>query len=169
MVTRGTDKDKWPEPVAASGLQWLCTVSPQDGSSGTGWYYGGLQGWRKLFFPLLFPLQQLLAALCRLQKPRSMPKCGFAISKAIKPNSDSIGSTPQLKICYRLRGGGGGVGMGRKARLPPDTLLPTPSGTGCWFLGRGGIPTRPLTHICFTFTHNGTREPQSQGSAYEKE
>lgn len=126
MVTRGTDKDKWPEPVAASGLQWLCTVSPQDGSSGTGWYYGGLQGWRKLFFPLLFPLQQLLAALCRLQKPRSMPKCGFAISKAIKPNSDSIGSTPQLKICYRLRGGwwsGDGAQGQITSRYPsPHTL-----------------------------------------------
>lgn len=74
-----------------------------------------------------------------------MLKCGFVISKAIKSNPDSIASASQLKTCCRLQG----VGVGCKARLTPDTLLPTPSlpllpssGTGCWFLDRGGDPNQ---------------------------
>lgn len=73
---------------------------------------GGQNG-ESPYFPCFPPLEQLPAALCRLQKPRSMLQCSFAISKAIMSNSDSIGSAPQLKkTCCRLQG----VGVGCKAR-----------------------------------------------------
>lgn len=121
------------------------------------------RGQRKSFFPLLAaPLDQLLAALCGLQKPGSMLKCGFPISNAIKSNSDLIGSAPQLTTCCRLQA----VGMGYKARPAPQTPLPPPSlPTSFSTLRR----SQPLLPPQFTFIHSSTTDLQRQSPAYQKE
>ena len=98
----------------------------------------------QLSCPLPSPLAESPALLQGLQKPRSILKCGFSISKAIKSN-------PLLVECKLHSPAEGScrvelAQLGASSFLLPPCLLPNPSGSGGGGEGRSiprqkrGIP-----------------------------